>query len=737
VALRKPSEYFKKETTSSVDKSIQETEKTPELNTFSDAFESFKRNLNNIEIFSEFSEKLDDYLANVEKVNHLSKKIEDVRVEIQSLFKKEDVDKIMMSQFLVVEQSIRDVQSKVRGINEENLIEIRSNISSLSQVVNELVEVEIPKYKKTLLDNEIRIVNRYGQLEENVNKNIESVEELVNEKHFELIKTLEGINEKNLSELIEDFELLKTSVSKLKEEDIPKYKGFIVENERKTELKLNNFDEKFEHKLQDFEENLLDKFEEKYSVLIKEFQELEIEIKGFKQEDIPKYKSFIVENERKTELKLNNFDDKLNQKVNEVVDKINSIENINLDVDKKISEKIEEITNLQNKISSKLKNVEEQKQEITKKVNQFEIEIVRNESHLKKQDTYIENVQEKLNEKISDLRDYIENQTDHIKNVQEEVCEIISKLEVEKLEEKNYELIKKIKYIEEVFEKFNTETLTEGLLNEPPEIKNTDSLTPLNQNFVTLDQLQEHYRLFINRIQQQLSTFGGGGETQLKYLDDIVGIATNAGAYDGKYLKYDDTIKKFQFSDVTSGISGITIQNAGSPLGTATTINFSTNLTATLSSGIAEITASGGGSSFSISTNTTNSNQLIPYAVSYGSTTGLGATNNFVFNPSTGNLSAVQFTSISDRSQKKNIRRIDNAMMIINELEGVRFEWIDNNKSSMGLIAQDTEEVLPEVVETNENGVKSVSYGNIIGVLIEAIKEQQIRIEELERKLNA
>ena len=66
-----------------------------------------------------------------------------------------------------------------------------------------------------------------------------------------------------------------------------------------------------------------------------------------------------------------------------------------------------------------------------------------------------------------------------------------------------------------------------------------------------------------------------------------------------------------------------------------------------------------------------------------------------------------------------------------------RYDWINNNKPSIGVIAQDIEKVLPEVVETNSNGLKSVSYGNIVGVLIEAIKEQQVRIEELERKLNA
>lgn len=107
------------------------------------------------------------------------------------------------------------------------------------------------------------------------------------------------------------------------------------------------------------------------------------------------------------------------------------------------------------------------------------------------------------------------------------------------------------------------------------------------------------------------------------------------------------------------------------------------------------------------------------------------------FNPSSGNFSATQFTSLSDRTQKTNIRTIENSIELVKQLEGVRYDWIDNNKPSIGVIAQDIEKLLPEVVETNSDGLKSVSYGNIVGVLIEAIKEQQVRIEELERKLNA
>lgn len=69
----------------------------------------------------------------------------------------------------------------------------------------------------------------------------------------------------------------------------------------------------------------------------------------------------------------------------------------------------------------------------------------------------------------------------------------------------------------------NEDTLDEkslGLLSEPSEIKQQkDPITPLNQNFATLDDLQKHYNLFLNRIQQQLSTLGGGGETNLAFMD--------------------------------------------------------------------------------------------------------------------------------------------------------------------------------------------------------------------------
>ena len=86
----------------------------------------------------------------------------------------------------------------------------------------------------------------------------------------------------------------------------------------------------------------------------------------------------------------------------------------------------------------------------------------------------------------------------------------------------------------------------------------------------------------------------------------------------------------------------------------------------------------------------------------------------------------------SDRRLKRNIETIDNALDKVNSLRGVTFE--KGLKPSLGVIAQEVEEVLPELVKTDEDGMKSVAYGNIVGLLIEAIKEQQIQIEELKNK---
>jgi len=71
----------------------------------------------------------------------------------------------------------------------------------------------------------------------------------------------------------------------------------------------------------------------------------------------------------------------------------------------------------------------------------------------------------------------------------------------------------------------------------------TDPLVPLEDKFVTFDDLSKHYRLFINRVQQQLSSLGGGGEVNLRYLDDI----DRTSIANGRVLSYDSSTNKFVF----------------------------------------------------------------------------------------------------------------------------------------------------------------------------------------------
>ena len=104
------------------------------------------------------------------------------------------------------------------------------------------------------------------------------------------------------------------------------------------------------------------------------------------------------------------------------------------------------------------------------------------------------------------------------------------------------------------------------------------------------------------------------------------------------------------------------------------------------------------------------------------------STTKFTFNPSTGEAAATNFNSTSDESLKTNIHTVENSLDIVDQLRGVSFDWKENGKSSYGVIAQELEQVLPELVAQTDP--KSVNYNGIIGILIEAIKELREEIRE-------
>jgi hypothetical protein len=127
---------------------------------------------------------------------------------------------------------------------------------------------------------------------------------------------------------------------------------------------------------------------------------------------------------------------------------------------------------------------------------------------------------------------------------------------------------------------------------------------------------------------------------------------------------------------------------------------------------------------------------------------GEGATPTIAIGQAVATNSAVTFASVaatgdivaystSDKRHKNNIQLIPNALEKVSKLNGVTWEWNEDvedvTKSSpkTGLIAQEVQAVLPEVVTERENGFLGLDYSKMVGLLVEAIKEQQTQIHSL------
>ncbi len=193
----------------------------------------------------------------------------------------------------------------------------------------------------------------------------------------------------------------------------------------------------------------------------------------------------------------------------------------------------------------------------------------------------IEEYSQSQNIVTESLREYFETLKKDISNLPEpkyydnsikELEEDVSRLK-EKREEQGFNIAELYKLVNEL-----RGNLEEGLLNSPYE-KSSDPLTPTDKEFKTLSEFQRNYRLFVNRVQEQLATFGGGGAVNLQYLDDITGIGTNINAYDGMFLGIDTSQgngKKFKFSTV--GATGGTWTDDGVGLSTTKNVGIGTTL---------------------------------------------------------------------------------------------------------------------------------------------------------------
>ncbi len=102
------------------------------------------------------------------------------------------------------------------------------------------------------------------------------------------------------------------------------------------------------------------------------------------------------------------------------------------------------------------------------------------------------------------------------------------------------------------------------------------------------------------------------------------------------------------------------------------------------------------------------------------------------------NVNSTNFNTTSDIRLKDNVETIDNALGRVLGMRGVFYSLKSNpGKRQVGLIAQETYDVLQEAVNVGDDGYLGVEYGNIVGVLVEAIKDQHRQISDLQSQVNA
>ena len=134
---------------------------------------------------------------------------------------------------------------------------------------------------------------------------------------------------------------------------------------------------------------------------------------------------------------------------------------------------------------------------------------------------------------------------------------------------------------------------------------------------------------------------------------------------------------------------------------------------------------------FSSTDDTSSNTTYYPViATTAGGSTAKTSSSKLYFNPSTGTLSATIFNSLSDIELKTNVINIESGLDIIEKINPVEFEWKDNGKKSFGVIAQEIEKILPDLVSTAGN--KSVNYSGLIPFLIKSVQELSAKIKQIE-----
>lgn len=618
--LRKPSEYFididPKTTLDYVQEELNSA--SPEkIEKISKAFDSYKNNLNHLQALTDFTETFDSFKSSISKINDLSYVIDSLKNEIANFIKKEDLDNAMMSHLFFVDESIKNIQDNIKTLNSKTLFNIREEFYTLSNLVENFLNVDVINYKNTISETEIRIDKRFKNYKNDINEKIENIDKGIADKLLLITETVEGINEVNLSSIKENILDIDDKLNSTLKIELPKYKKLFAETELKTEKRIFESETYFEKKYEEIENNYQTKIEQ-----------IKNDLNYFVESEIPKYKNMLIESSLKSEEEVKKISVDVEKNINDISEYVKNLEqkikNKEIDITQNLEKNLFTVESFVNECREEISSIsrtyenlhkdfkrreilESKKLEIqAEKLNDFSEKLFNLENVLTKD---ISTVQKNLNistsnyydvlksevgffeqnisDKIKDLEINFYRNEKHIQDAKNVLKETLSRIKFEEIEKKNTEITEKISKLESILEKFDEKKLLTEDLTGSSSTKTKDPLTPLNQDFVTLKDLKEHYRIFINRIQQQLASIGGGGAGFIKDLADVsfdestgenklliyngnnwVGIAsTSLGGVnaltnltdvnssnlgDGRFLRYDASTSKFTFAPVSA-----------------------------------------------------------------------------------------------------------------------------------------------------------------------------------------
>ena len=621
MTLRKPSEFFNdissKNSLDIVNKELNSA--APEkIEKLTEAFDVFKYNLSNIQSLTEFTNNIDGFRLSIERIDDLSQGIDLLKEEIDSCIKKEDLDNAIVSQLFFVEESIKNVQNNIKYLNSKTLLDIKEEFTLLSETIEDFISVEAPKIKSSVSQSEIRIDERFLDYKKSLDLEVERIDDEISQKLLSITETVQGINQNSLLEIKENISTIEDKLDYTLEKELPKYKKFFAETESKTEKRLSES--------KNYIESLHKEIESDHQSRINEIKE---QLDNFINLEIPKYRNTLVESSLKNESDIKRLTENIENnilKVNQTVLDLEKKVNLEKDViDETLNSKISEIESFISKSKDEISSISNTYENLYKDFKNREIsENKKLEKYSDKLDTFSEkitNLEENLTKDVSDLQsnldisttkyyDILKNEVGyfeqnildkvkdleinfvrnekHIQDAKNTLKETLSKIKIDDIEKKNNQLLEKISHLESILEKFDEKKLLTEDLTDPPSTKNSDPLTPLNKDYVTLKDLQDHYRIFINRVQMQLASIGGGGAGFVKDLADVsfdestgqnkllifngtdwVGIAstalsggsstlvglsdvdsTNLG--DGRFLRYNASTNEFTFAPVSA-----------------------------------------------------------------------------------------------------------------------------------------------------------------------------------------